>query len=147
MVALLECLQVFHNCENMIFFNYILEPRHLSLPSWTNSQFSRSVPALGYYSLQQVSLEFNCKICSFYESFTFSICFSKLFILLVSQSLVEILSCCLLDISFWVVIFCCHSIYIYKLHVIYFCFLAILMINLLSFYNQVIDPIRFPIRS
>ena len=32
------------------------------------------------------------------------------------------MSGCLLDNSFWVVIFCCHSIYIYKLHVIYFCF-------------------------
>ena len=73
------------------FLNYILELRHLSLPGWTNSQFSRSVPALGCYSLQEVSLEFNCKVRSFYEGFTFSVCFSKLFILLVSQSLVKIL--------------------------------------------------------
>ena len=92
MVALLECLQVFHNCKNLIFFfNYILQLCHLSLLGWTNSQFSRSVPALGCYSLQEVSLEFNCKIRSFYEGFTFSVCFSKLFILLVSQSLVKIL--------------------------------------------------------
>ena len=129
MAALHECLQVFHNCENLIFFflNYILELCHLSLPGWTNSQFSRSVPAR---LLLQVSLEFNCKICGFYEGFTFSVYFSRFFIVLVSQSLVKILSCCLLDNSFWVVIFCCHSIYIYKLHVIYFCFLSILMINL-----------------
>ena len=73
------------------FFNYILQLCHLSLPGWTNSQFSRSMPALGCYSLQEVSLEFNCKIRSFYEGFTFSVCFSKLFILLVSQSLVKIL--------------------------------------------------------
>ena len=38
------------------FFNYILELCYPSLPSWTNSQFSRSVPALGCYYKLPLSL-------------------------------------------------------------------------------------------
>ena len=37
-------------------FNYILELCHLSLPGWTNSQFSRSVLALGCYYKLPLSL-------------------------------------------------------------------------------------------
>ena len=43
--------------KDLIFFlNYILELCHLSLPGWTNSQFSRSVLALGCYYKLPLSL-------------------------------------------------------------------------------------------
>ena len=38
------------------FLNYILQLCHLSLPGWTSSQFSRSVPALGCYYKLPLSL-------------------------------------------------------------------------------------------